>query len=837
MKLFQTPQIKNFQINPARLERPQTLPFDMPADKKEKILSLLLWGLNAYQPAFFALDYDEVKSAAEKRHVDRIKGVKVDKKTILCVSVRSTDELREVLKIGRRIPLLMMVIDIVNPEIPASRKWLFQLKNEAVEAIRRTIYEDKRIEEKFLDDFPFDFSLKNFEDPIDVIEFLDLAISARLENTATEEALNEALITMVSGRISLLNPNQIKTLLSLVVTSSITGIQKLTSIPENEIGNAIKELQMNGLVHYIGDKPVLPIYLTLLRKPGLLALLILRLEKKVEDGFEEIDELYSKIAKEIKPKQVIERPAARVETVRVVSHPFPELEELDMLVLSLKAPFIHKVSKEIENHDRLIEMSNEVLFETIEERIRGIALCVRALAYIKKGYIEESRRDIDDASKANPEVSTFSASFYLSYGSIYREKANYEEAIECYDTARKLAEEAEEKLWIAQAMVGIAEVHFELAKYKEAERLSEEGLKIAEELGAKGKKGVAQALDLLGNIQHTIGKAKQALEYFEQALSIDKDVYGERHPAVATRLNNIGSAWNALGEHKKAIEYFEQALSIDKEVYGNRHPDVAIDLSNIGSAWNALGEPKKALEYYEQALSIGKDVYGEIHPDVAARLNNIGSAWSALGEPKKALEYYEQALSIDKEVYGDRHPNVATRLNNIGSAWSALGEPKKALEYYEQAISIDKEVYGDRHPNVATRLNNIGLAWSALGEPKKALEYYEQALSIGKEVYGDRHPDVAIDLSNIGSAWSALGEPKKALEYYEQALAIDKEVYGERHPEVATTLNNIGVAWGAMGNSQRAKEYFQQPYSIFREFYGDEHPSTKTAKQWLDSVK
>jgi len=740
MKLFQTPQIKNFQIDPASLEKPQTLPFDMPADKKEKILSLLLWGLNAYQPAFFALNYDEVKSAAEKRHIDKIKGVKVDKKTFLCVSVRSEDELREVLKIGRRIPLLMMVIDIVKPEIPASRKWIFQLKNEAVEAIRKTIYEDKRIDENLLDDFPFDFCLKNFEDPIDAIEFLDLAISARLEKKTTEEAFDEAFITMVSDRISVLKPKEIKTLLSLIVRNSIPDIEQLTALSGNEIDKGINELRIKGLVHRRNKKLFLPRYLTLLRKPGLLALLIIRLEKKVEEGFEDIDELYSKIAKEIEPKEVIERPAARAETVRVVSYPFQELEELDTLVLSLKAPFIEEVSKEIESPDRLIEISNDVLFETIEERIRGIALCVRALAYIKKGYLEESRRDIDDASKANPEVLKFSAPFYFSYGSINRERANYEDAIGYYDTARKLADEAGEKLWIAQAMVGIAEVHFELANYKEAERLSEEGLKIAEALGAKGKKGVAQALDLQGNIQQRIGNARQAIGYYEQALSIDKDVYGDRHLAVATRLNNIGSAWKALGEHKKALEYYEQALSIDKAVYGDRHPAVATDLNNIGSAWDDLGEHKKALEYFEQALSIDKDVYGDRHPAVATMLNNIGSAWKALGEHKKALEYFEQALSIDKAVYGDRHPAVAIMLNNIGSAWKALGEHKKALEYFEPALSIDKEVYGDRHPAVATMLNNIGSAWKALGNLHRAKEYFQQAYDIFREFYGDEHP-------------------------------------------------------------------------------------------------
>jgi hypothetical protein len=132
-----------------------------------------------------------------------------------------------------------------------------------------------------------------------VIEFLDWAISARLENKTTEEAFDEAFITIVSVRISVLKPKEI-------------------------------------------------------RKPGLLALLIIRLERMVEVGFEEIDELYSKIAKEIAPKEVIERPVARAETVSVVSYPLPELEELDKLVLSLKAPFIEKVSKEIESADRMI---------------------------------------------------------------------------------------------------------------------------------------------------------------------------------------------------------------------------------------------------------------------------------------------------------------------------------------------------------------------------------------------------------------------------------------------------------------------------------------------------
>jgi tetratricopeptide (TPR) repeat protein len=97
------------------------------------------------------------------------------------------------------------------------------------------------------------------------------------------------------------------------------------------------------------------------------------------------------------------------------------------------------------------------------------------------------------------------------------------------------------------AIIGIAEVHTEQADYEEAEELGREGLKIADELGNKGKTVVARAIDLLGNIQYDIGNVQQALGYYEQALSIDKAVYGDRHPNVARDLNNIGLAWDALG--------------------------------------------------------------------------------------------------------------------------------------------------------------------------------------------------------------------------------------------------------------------------------------------------
>jgi tetratricopeptide (TPR) repeat protein len=557
-----------------------------------------------------------------------------------------------------------------------------------------------------------------------------------------EEAIDEAFIAMVSDKMSVLKANQVKTLLSLVVTDSIPDIQRLTTLPEEETCEAIDGLQLHGLVHHRGETTFLPLYLKNLKKPGLLIGVMERMAGKMErERFDEVEEFYFGILKEIKTKgEMIEQPVMRAETMRAISYPFQEMEELDMLVISLKAPFMEGVAEEIENSDRLIEIVDEVLLKTIDDPIRGIALSVRALAYIKKGSLEESRRDIDEAYKSNPEVLNLLVPFYLSYGNLYRERAKYKESVECYDRALKLAEGSGDELGVARALIGIAEVRLGQANHKEAEELVKDGLKIAEGLGDSGKSAVARALNLLGAIQQTIEGASSAIEYYEQALSVSRVVYGDRHPDVATYLNNIGSAWDDLGDQRKAIEYYEQALSIDRDVYGERHPDVATYLNNIGGAWGSLGDPRKAIKYYERALSIDTEVYGERHLAVATDLNNIGAAWGDIGEHKKAIKYFERALSIDTGVYGERHPGVATDLNNIGTAWHDLGDPIKAIEYFEQALSIDREVYGERHPVVATRLNNIGTAWYAIGDCKRAKTYIQQAYSILRELYGDEHP-------------------------------------------------------------------------------------------------
>jgi hypothetical protein len=57
------------------------------------------------------------------------------------------------------------------------------------------------------------------------------------------------------------------------------------------------------------------------------------------------------------PKEgMIGQPVIGAETMLAVNYPCIELDKLNTPVLSLKAPFMEEVAKEIENSDRLIEI-------------------------------------------------------------------------------------------------------------------------------------------------------------------------------------------------------------------------------------------------------------------------------------------------------------------------------------------------------------------------------------------------------------------------------------------------------------------------------------------------
>ena len=337
-------------------------------------------------------------------------------------------------------------------------------------------------------------------------------------------------------------------------------------------------------------------------------------------------------------------------------------------------------------------------------------------------------------------------------------------------------------------------------RYNEALDAFNEALKLATAQGKEDKK--AWALMSIGIVYWNLSQYQKALEYDQQALAIyrrTKDVKGE-----GSALGNIGIVHDLLGQYEKALEYYQQALAIQRKM-GNVDGEGA-DLCNIGVVYQELGQYEKALDYHQQALKIFKKI-GDVTFEGNV-LTNIGIVYRNLGQHEKALEYYQQSLAIYRRI-GDGNGEGSV-LSNIGVVHLYLGQYEKALEYFEPALAIRKKI-GDVD-GVDVELTNIGDVYGHLGQYERALEYHQQALAVSRktwEVNGEsKH------LTNMSLDLLALGKPDKA----EAELAASIKVFEAIRAKVRSEKERTGfqdTMPDAYGTLAAARLAMAKPESAF----------------------
>jgi tetratricopeptide (TPR) repeat protein len=364
-------------------------------------------------------------------------------------------------------------------------------------------------------------------------------------------------------------------------------------------------------------------------------------------------------------------------------------------------------------------------------------------------------------------------------------------------------------------------IYWDLDIYDKAMICSENGLRIAEELG--NLNGKANFLNNIGRINDEQGNYPKALKRYEEALQIAEqlgDLSGK-----ATFLNNIGRIHDGQGNYPKALKRYEEALQIDEQL--GDLSGKATELNNIGSIYKAQGNYPEALKRYEGALQIVEQL-GDLSRK-ATFLNNIGVIHYAQGNYPEALKRYEEALQIVEQL-GDLS-GKATHLNNIGEIYRAQGNYPEALRRYEEALQIAEQL-GDL-VSKAGCLNNIGVIHYAQGNFSKALKWYEEALQIDEQL-GDLRGK-ATDLNNIGEIFRAQGNFSKALKRYEEALQIDEQL-GDLSGK-ATSLNNIGGIYYAQGNYPKALKKLENVLEILTGLGLSESPNAKNIKKNIKFLK
>jgi tetratricopeptide (TPR) repeat protein/transcriptional regulator with XRE-family HTH domain len=335
----------------------------------------------------------------------------------------------------------------------------------------------------------------------------------------------------------------------------------------------------------------------------------------------------------------------------------------------------------------------------------------------------------------------------------------------------------------------------ERALYIQAEQLCNQSLNIRRKILKKGNQDEVQSLSSLAEIYFDQGKFKEAEHVTEEALKICEEApkLGPMHPATLECLNNLGVIYRMQGKYVQAEPLFQKALTIREKTLGLKHHDTAISLNTLASLYRDQGKYQEAESLFRRALEIDEQVLGLKHPDTLICVNNLAVLYFRQEKYQEAEQLFFRAFTTFQEVRGPKHPDTMSALNNLAVTYSRGGKYEQAESLFHQALKIREEILGKEHPDVVTSLNTLGSFYQKQGKYEEAEQLLSRALCICDQSLDSEYSETTATLNNFAGVYCDQGKYEQAELLYRRLLAMHEQTLEVGHPVMIQVLHDYAT--------------------------------------------
>lgn len=308
-------------------------------------------------------------------------------------------------------------------------------------------------------------------------------------------------------------------------------------------------------------------------------------------------------------------------------------------------------------------------------------------------------------------------------GDLADARAEFDEALTCYEAAIEEAKNGEDAAWESQLRYKLSLIFEKRSDYERATAEAEAALELGEKLESEALRG--NALNKLAMITQLSGSLDESLQY----LDAEEIVWREQGDDVALGrcLYTRGSLHWRRSEPKKALAAYGSAVPL-LERCGHRR-GLGHCLGMAGAVAEKLDRLDEALAYCQRA----HEVFSQIgdHRGLQGVALCFADVHSARGEHDRAIEWARRALE-GAEAISEVVKKIAS-LVTLGSAYLRSGAPERAIEYFEEGLALEKKTqhirYGRAHIH-----DNLGDAFMEIGDDDRAREHLERAVAIYEEI-------------------------------------------------------------------------------------------------------
>lgn len=267
-------------------------------------------------------------------------------------------------------------------------------------------------------------------------------------------------------------------------------------------------------------------------------------------------------------------------------------------------------------------------------------------------------------------------------GRLYRQRGDYDRALEHFQMAFDLFEAAGDRRGVAGALDDMGSIHWLRGDYHLALERHRKALGIRRALG--DKRSIALSLANIGRVHHDSGSFKAAVEQFREALELRREI-GDR-PGVVSSLRDLGSVYQADGKLEAAQEMFEEALKIAREI-GDRLlvAHVLFKIAEVLLEMSRSAEAAEALRQAEEIVVALGDRLGQA--ECARRSAEVSLV---RGDHARALEQARRAMDLAERLTSKVHVALAHRvLGEVCGVTAATQlDRQRAEEHFRSSIEI-----------------------------------------------------------------------------------------------------------------------------------------------------
>jgi tetratricopeptide (TPR) repeat protein len=303
----------------------------------------------------------------------------------------------------------------------------------------------------------------------------------------------------------------------------------------------------------------------------------------------------------------------------------------------------------------------------------------------------------------------------------------YEEAIQGYLEAVKLAESAGDTEFAAVVTDHLGIAHFVLRNKEKALELCQRASVVLEK--ARDQALYAENLQHIGIIHTSDGHWAEALTSFNRALAIRERV-GDKSALIGT-LGNVALALHRVKRDNEALVSLARALSLAAGAEDPRiEPFLRLRRANVLAS---LGRVAEAEQDFEDALRLDRTLGNKRR--LASTLEATAEFYRTQpGHEARAMAYLTEALSLNRAVYSEE---TSSRINELQARFDAERRDRQIQLLQRDKALRDLETARERQIRLAAAIVTLllvgGLVFAVVryrAEARTARELREAMLRV-----------------------------------------------------------------------------------------------------------